>query len=149
MCLVFVIGQTGLFSSAITVFLFLSRSPGGLFHWNVQDLQRVNRPDRPGRVDWRAEGAGDWGQAQRAACSVHCRRRLREGSRKTGKCSFHASLNGLNCFQAPLEFKRTAVALTRLSVCFLAAASPPIALALHPHVSSSLQRLLVTECHIN
>lgn len=25
--------------------------PGGLFHRNVQDLQRVNRPDRPGRAD--------------------------------------------------------------------------------------------------
>lgn len=25
--------------------------PGGLFHRNVQHLQRVNRPDRPGGVD--------------------------------------------------------------------------------------------------
>ena len=43
-------GQTGLFP-AMTPFFPLSSSPGGVFHRNVQDLQRVNRSDRPGRVD--------------------------------------------------------------------------------------------------
>lgn len=63
----------------------LLRSPGGLFHWNAQDLQRANKSDRPGRVDRWTEEEGDGGQAQRIACSVHCRWWLREESRKAGE----------------------------------------------------------------
>lgn len=65
--------------------LLLLRSPGGLFHWNAQDLQRANKSDRPGRVDRWTEEEGDGGQAQRIACSVHCRWWLREESRKAGE----------------------------------------------------------------
>lgn len=90
-CPVFIRGKTGLFffflPSHKQVF-FLPAPPGGLFHRNVQDLQRVNRPDRPGRVDWWAEGEGDRGQAQRVTCPVHCRRRLREDSWKSGRAPF-------------------------------------------------------------
>lgn len=71
-----------------SVFFFSPTPPGGLFYWDVQDLQRVNRPDRPGRFDRWAEGEGDRGQAQRVACSVHCRRWLREERRKPGRVPF-------------------------------------------------------------
>lgn len=130
------------FFSAITdtVPFFSSCPPGGLFHRNVQGLQRVNRPDRPGRVNWWAEGEGDRGQAQRVACSVHCRRWLREESRKKREELLSCrSVNGLHSFEAPsfAQIKRTAAALTWLSACFHAASSTPIPLALHSHVSFS------------
>lgn len=74
-----------LFPSLLTVCFFFFSPPGGLFHWNAQDLQRVNKSDRPGRADRWTEEEGDGGQAQRIACSVHCRWWLREESRKTGR----------------------------------------------------------------
>lgn len=89
---VFIRGETGLFFFFLLLpsqsFFSPPAPPGGLFHRNVHDLQRVNRPDRPGRADWWAEGEGDRGQAQRVACSVHCRRWLREESWKLGRAPF-------------------------------------------------------------
>lgn len=119
-------------------FLFPSCPPGGLFHRNVQDLQRLNRPDRPGGVDWWAEGEGDRGQTQRVACSVHCRRRLREESWKAPLWMDHTLISFLRAVQTNSNGLNLIISL------FPRGLITPIPPALHLPVSFSQQRLPAT-----
>lgn len=111
-------------------------SSGGVFHWNVQHLQRLNGANRPGGLDRWAEGEGDRGQAQRVACFVHCRWRLRGNAEHRGRAP---------SVQAFLWI----VPLSGSSTLFSSDLNLIFSLLPQPHVSCSTSLIFVAKNCIN